>query len=557
MYNLEIVYKSLHMKSKHILLSAILVLFFAQYSYADTYPRNYSIDILHYAFDLQFSDNTDEMLGKASITIQFKKSDVKQVRLDLINASEKWKGKGMSVQSVTYNNQSVSYTHRNDALLIELPTAPAMDQVMILVIQYKGIPAGGMKIQPTKFGDRSFMCENWPNNARHWLPTVDHPYDKATSEFIVTAPAHYKVISNGLLQEESLIDRETKRTHWKQSVPVSCWLFVLGIADFAVQYVDQFDHKSIETWVYPKDREAGFRDFAEPTKQVLQFYSDYVGPFAYEKLASVETQSVGGGMETSSAIFYDEKMVTGKYTTRLRNVVIHEIAHQWFGNAVTETTWDDAWLSEGFATFFTLLFIENAYGHDEFLSGIKAARKTVYDLSKKDSTWSIVANRSAETGAVTSGLTYQKGAWTLHMLREKIGHDNFRKGIQAYYKKYYNANTNTANFIAEMEKVSGQNLQSFFTQYLTRPDNLKLSGSWSYDEAGKQIIIKLQQTQSSGKPFDFPIEVGVYKSGSSAAEIQKFTMSDLQAEFKIPSAVKADLIVLDPRVVLLGEIEFR
>ncbi len=537
-------------------LFAIIILSYTN-SFADSYPRNYSIDILHYAFNLGFSDNNDEMLGKASITMQFKKNDVKQIRLDLINQSEKWKGKGMSVQSVTYKNQPLSFTHKNDELLIQLAKTPTINQTITIEIQYKGTPAGGMKIQPTKFGDRSFMCENWPNNARHWLPTVDHPYDKATSEFIVTAPAHYKVISNGLLLEEKLISKDTKRTHWKQSIPVSCWLFVLGIADFAVQQVDSFKGKSIQTWVYPKDSTAGFRDFASPTKQVLQFYTDYVGPYAYEKLANIECQSVGGGMETSSAIFYDEKLVTGTQSVRLRNVVIHEIAHQWFGNAVTETTWDDAWLSEGFATFFTLLFIENAYGQEEFQTGIKAARKTVYDLSKKDSTWSIVANRSAEAGLVTSGLTYQKGAWTLHMLREKIGKDNFKKGIQAYYKKYFNANTTTANFIAEMEKASGQNLKAFFTQYLTRPDNLKLSGSWTYDADAKQITVKLQQTQSSGKPFDFPIEMAIYQPDRASAEYQKFTMNTLQAEFKIPSATKPSSIVLDPRAILLSEFDFK
>jgi aminopeptidase N len=543
------------MKQIALLLSAILFLSFT-HSYADTYPRNYAIDILHYAFNLTFSDNTDELKGKAAITFQCKQNNIKQIRLDLVNQSDKWKGKGMSVQSVSLNNKELAFTHTNDELIIQLGDAPAINQSLTIVVTYKGIPAGGMKIQPTKFGDRSFMCENWPNNARHWLPTVDHPYDKATSEFIVTAPAHYKVISNGLLLEESMLDKETKLTHWKQSVPVSCWLFVLGVADFAVQYVDEFQGKSIQTWVYPKDREAGFLDFASPTKQVLQFYSDYVGPFAYEKLANVETQSVGGGMETSSAIFYDEKLVTGTQSVRLRNVVIHELAHQWFGNAVTETSWDDAWLSEGFATFFTLLFIENAYGHEEFLSGIKSARKQVYDLTKKDSTFSIVSNRSAEKGPVTSGLTYQKGAWVLHMLRELIGHNNFRNGIQAYYKKYFNANASTSDFIAEMEKASQKNLTPFFTQYLTRPDNLQLRGSWAYDAATQMINIKLQQIQSSGKPFDFPVEVAVYKAGKVEPEIQKFTMNSLQASFTIASAAKPELVVLDPRVVLLGEIEF-
>ncbi len=544
------------MKRKSFLFLCLLLLTVMN-GYADTYPRNYTIDILHYAFDLQFSDNTDEISGKASISFVCKKTDVKQLRLDLINMAEKWKGKGMTVQEVLYQNQPLSFTHKNDELLIQLAAAPAIDQPVTVVIRYKGIPAGGMKIQPTKFGDRSFMCENWPNNARHWLPTVDHPYDKATSEFIVTAPAHYKVVSNGLLLEESMLDKTTRLTHWKQSVPVSCWLFVLGVAEFAVQYVDDFNGKSIQTWVYPKDREAGFLDFAEPTKQVLQFYSDLVGPFAYEKLASIETQSVGGGMETSSAIFYDEKMVTGKKSVRLRNVVIHELAHQWFGNAVTETTWDDAWLSEGFATYFTLLFIENAYGYEEFLNGIKASRKTVYDLTKKDSTWAIVAERSAEKGLVTSGLTYQKGAWVLHMLRDRMGQDAFRKGIQAYYKKFYNANATTNDFITEMEKAANQNLRGFFTQYLTRADNLQLKGGWEYDSKTKQITVNLQQTQSSRNPFDFPIEIAIYKAGNAVPEIKKFTVNSLQASFTIPADAKPDLLLPDPRNVLLAEIDFK
>ncbi len=537
-----------------------LLILFSLSAQADNYPRNYKIDILHYAFTLDFNDTNDEIKGSAAISFQIKDKNTQQLRLDLINISAANKGKGMIIESVTYNKQNLSYTHQNNEVLIQLPaqksTNPQSTNPQItIIINYHGIPAGGMKIQPTKFGDRSFMCENWPNNARHWLPTVDHPYDKATSEFIVTAPAHYKVISNGLLLEESLLNKETRITHWKQSVPVSCWLFVLGIADFAVQYVDDFMGKSIQTWVYPKDREAGFHDFAEPTKQVLQFYTDLVGPFAYEKLASVETQSVGGGMETSSAIFYDEKMVTGKYTTRLRNVVIHELAHQWFGNAITETTWDDAWLSEGFATYFTLLFIENAYGAQEFLSGIKAARKTVYDLTKKEPNWPIVANRSAEAGLVTHGLTYQKGAWVLHMLRERMGHDNFRKGIQAYYKKYFNANTTTAEFIAEMEKASGQDLQSFFTQYLTRADNLQLKSNWQFDANTNQVTLTLQQTQASGKAFDFPIEVAMYKAGNTSPEIITLKMKDLTANFTIPISSKPDLIVLDPRVILLAEIE--
>lgn len=544
------------MKYKYVALTTILSVL-AIFCRADNYPRNYSIDILHYLFELKLSDNTDEINGKASITVLFKTNDVKQIRLDLINTNGKYLQKGMVVESVSYNNTKASFTHKNDALLIQLSGAVKKESTITFIIEYRGVPAGGLRIGPTKYGDRSFFNENWPNNARHWLPAIDHPYDKATSEFKVTAPSKYKVVSNGLLMEESIIDKENKLTHWKQSVPVSSWLFVLGVAEFAVQQVGKFDGKDIQTWVYPRDREKGFTDFAEPTKQVLQFYTDYVGPYAYEKLANIQSPSVSGGMETSSAIFYGENMVTGKYEKRLRNVVIHEIAHQWFGNAVTESTWDDAWLSEGFATFFSMLFQEHAYGHEEFVTAIKNSRKSVYNFSKKDSTYSIVAERSAETDPVTTGITYQKGAWVLHMLRERIGHDIFRKGIQAYYAKYFNANATTANFKEEMEKVSGQNLTTFFNQWLYKADNLKIAAHWEYDATAKQVLLKINQTHYSGFVFEFPIEVEIYNADTNTTDLLKFQVNSKTSTIpikldKIPSSIK-----LDPRAVLLAEIEMK
>ena len=545
------------MKYKHFILTVILSIS-SLYSFADTYPRNYAIDILHYAFELKLSDNTDQIIGKTTISILIKTADVKQIRLDLINQTEQRLQKGMVVSAVSYNDSKVNYTHTNDALVIQLPAAAIKDAVVTLVINYSGVPAGGLKIGPTKYGDRSFFNENWPNNARHWLPTIDHPYDKATSEFIVTAPSKYKVVSNGLLLEESTLDNTNKLTHWKQSVPVSSWLFVLGVAEFAVQQVGKFDGKEIQTWVYPTDRANGFFDFAQPTKQVLEFYSNYVGPYAYEKLANIQSPSVSGGMETSSAIFYAENLVNGKADTRLRNVVIHEIAHQWFGNAVTESTWDDAWLSEGFATFFTLLFQAYAYGNEEFVTGLKNARKSVFAYAKKDSTFSIVAERSAETGPVTSAITYQKGAWTLHMLREKIGHDNFRKGIQAYYAKYFNANATTNNFKEEMEKVYKQSLTDFFKQWLYNPANLKIDAHWEYDDVKKQINLNINKTQSSGFLFNFPLEVEIFNAETNSSEIVTIEDINLKSEtIHIKYKKKPTALKLDPRTILLAEIDLK
>jgi aminopeptidase N len=524
-------------------------------SKADTYPINKNIDIKHYVFKLSLSDADNEITGTTLVTVNFKEVGMKNFRLDFVNKTSVRKDKGMVVDAVSVNNTAVDYTHGNDELIISLPAPSTKNQTLTFTIQYHGIPYDGLRIGATKLGDRSFFNENWPNRGRHWLPIVDHPYDKATSEFIVKAPSHYKVVSNGLLMEESELGNSNRLTHWKQSVPVSSWLFVLGVADFAVKYVDEFRGKSIQTWVYAKNREAGFYDFDEPTKKVLEFYSNYVGPYAYEKLANIQTPSVNGGMETSSAIFYGEDLVTGKRDERTRNVVIHEIAHQWFGNAITETTWDDAWLSEGFATFFTLLFIENEYGKEEYTKGIIKARKSVYDMSVKMPDFSIVSNRTAEKEDVTSGITYQKGAWVIHMLRNLIGEKNFKKGIQNYYAKYFNANTTTSEFRAEMEKVSGKDLKLFFKQWLYQPINPTINASWKYDANTKKLNVQLQQAQKY--LYNVPVEIGFYKKGASTPTILTMNLKEKDQLFSFPLATAPEKLELDPRALLLNDGKMR
>jgi len=518
---------------------------------ADTYPINKNIDVKHYAFELSLSDNTNEIIGTAKVTVSFKQAGMQNFRLDLINKTNARQDKGMVVDGVHILNAPLNYTHQNDELIINLPTPSTLNQTITFTIQYHGVPFDGLRIGATKLGDRSFFNENWPNRGRHWLPIVDHPHDKATSEFIVKAPSHYKVVSNGLLLEESDLGNNLKLTHWKQSVPVSSWLFVLGVADFAVKYVDEFKGKSIQTWVYAKNREAGFYDFDEPTKKVLEFYSNYVGPYAYEKLANIQTPSVNGGMETSSAIFYGEDLVTGKRDERVRNVVIHEIAHQWFGNAVTETSWNDAWLSEGFATFFTLLFIENEYGKEEYNKGIAKAKKSVFDLSVKMPDFSIVSERTAEKEQVTSGITYQKGAWVLHMLRDLIGEKNFKKGIQNYYAKYFNANTNTDEFRIEMEKASGKDLKLFFKQWLYQPVNPTINANWKYDSITKKLNVQLHQAQNF--IFNVRVEIGYYKKGSITPTILTMNLKDKDQVFSFPLASSPEKLELDPRNVLLND----
>ena len=514
----------------------------------DPYPKNPNIDILNYSFELHLNDSTDIIYGTANIKLSIKPNE-DNVRFDLISKNKE--GKGMNVEDILFNGKEIPYSHVDNVINIDTRGIVYSISDMITV-KYEGIPITGLIIGPNMHGDRTFFSDNWPNKARNWLPLVDHPYDKSTTDFIIIAPNHYQVISNGLLVEETNINKDLKKTHWRQSVPISCWLYAIGVAEFAVDYVDYFDGKSIQTWVYKQDRDNGFYDFKVPTKHTLEFFSDYVGPFAYEKLANVQSNSVKGGMESATAIFYSDVSVTGKRSVRWRNVIIHEVAHQWFGNCVTEYDWDDVWLSEGFATYFTLMFREHAYGRDDFVMGLNNAKENVYNFYKDNKDAPIIHDNLKDMKDVLSySLQYQKGAWVLHMLRNYIGEDAFRQGIRNYYKKYFNLNTTTDQFKYEMEKVSNVDLDKFFDQWLYKGGMLIIDSDWKYNEKNSEIEISMDQVQDDGYLFDMPIEIMLTFENKSS-KIESIQLDKKTKKFIISSENKPKEIKIDPSVKLLA-----
>ena len=541
---------------KHLLIGlAFLTGAGAEPHAVDLYPKNLQIDALHYSFRITLADDTDEIMGEAGIDIRFLAEGVSRVRLDLIDRGGD--GRGMIVSEITSSDGPVTFTHQNGELFIALSAPSRKDQRTRFTVRYRGIPATGLIIGPNKHGDRTFFSDNWPNKARNWLPTIDHPYDKATSELIVTAPNHYQVVSNGLMIEETDLPGAMRRTHWKQSVPTATWLYNLGVARFAVQHVGDYQGKAIQTWVYYQDRDAGFYDFAVPTKQVLEFYGDMVGPYSYEKLANIQAASVGGGMEAASSIFYGENSVTGERTTRWRNVVIHEIAHQWFGNAVTESDWDDVWLSEGCATYCTLLFREHQYGRDDFVEGLKQSRDRVRSFYEDNPDYRIVHDDLDDMSRVTSSQTYQKGGWTLHMLRGVVGDEAFWRGIQDYYRMYRDKNASTDDFRRAMEEASGRDLSDFFQQWLYQGGSLEYEGGWSFDPESGTIEVELNQVQDDGYSFRMPVQLGIYTEGNSAPRIEILNVDNTSNRFTISVDREPAAVVLDPNMWVLMDADFR
>lgn len=520
---------------------------------ADTYPRQPGVDAVHYVFRLTLSDASDEIVGETTVTVKLLQDLVGDLTLDLASASA---GRGMTVQSVRRGgpmeipgpaSDAIMFTHMDNRLRLVLPPQTKAGQELTFTVRYRGFPKEGIEIGPNMHGERSFFANNWPNLIRNWLPMIDHPYDKATGEFVVTAPNHYQVVANGLLIEELDLPNHLRQTHWKQSVPIASWLYTLAVSHFSSHLAGVVNGVPIQTWVFPQDRDTGLKLFEDESRRALLFFSAQIGPYSYEKLANVQAAGFSGGTEYASAIFYGEKGVSSG-----RAPVVHEIAHQWFGDSVTESDWDDVWLSEGFATYFALLFTEHDEGRDAFVDGLKRSREQVLQLTQKMPDTPVIHRNLSDMTKVLNNLVYQKGGWTLHMLRNEVGTENFWTAIREYYRRYRNTNTSTAELRAIFEQVSGKNLEWFFSQWLTRPGVPKIEGSWSYDAIKQVVTVTVTQSQVAAA-YRVKLDVGIVARAGDLPRVETIDMTSKQGVYTFASDTVPAAVTLDPNTALLME----
>lgn len=504
---------------------------------ADTYPRQPGVDALHYRFSLALNDASPAIEGEARPTFRIV-SPVDAIELDLMNA--------MRVTSVTADGGAVAFTHRDNRLRLPLPPTARAGRDVTFTILYGGTPADGLQVFTNMHGDRVMFSEGWPNRARHWLPMIDHPYDKATGEMIVTAPARWQVVSNGLLVEEVDVDDGRRRTHWRQAVPIASWLYAVGVARFDAHHAGEVRGVPLQTWSFPQDRAASRALFEETSRRAVEFFSDRIGPYPYEKLANVQASGFSGGMENATVIFYGEKGVAAG-----RGPVVHEVAHQWFGNSVTERDWDDVWLSEGFATYFAHLYREHYEGRDAFVEGLQRTREGVLTTGRKLPDVPVVHRNLDDMARVLNGLVYEKGSWVLHMLRGELGTDTFWRGIREYYRRYRDGNASTDDFREVMEHESGRDLETFFAQWLNRSGNPRLEAAWRYDAARQAVIIDLRQTHA-GDAYVMSLDVGLEAGGERRTH--RLTIDRAAMSVELPAAHVPSRVVLDPETWLLAEL---
>lgn len=508
------------------------------------------IDVQHYKFKIELSNQSDAINGETAVKVKFLNA-ASQFQLDLAGLEDE---KGMVVFDVSENGRKLTATQANDKLTITLGVAAKKGDTRIFTIRYMGTPKDGLIISRNKFGDRTFFGDNWPNRAHNWLPVNDRPDDKASFEFVVVAPEKMKVVANGVLVETKSAGSGKKQTTWRENIPLPTKIMVIGVAKFAVNETGKVmvpdpgkglkeDLRStpVTTWIYPQDSAKGVKDFANAV-EIVKFFSEYIGPYPYAKLANVQSTTIFGGMENASAIFYDENRVQGN--GNIDDLIAHEIVHQWFGDMATEKHFSHLWLSEGFATYLTDYYFEKKFGIDSANRRLQREREQVVRFTEL-SNHPVVDSTSPFMDLLNEN-SYQKGGWFLHMLRHETGDSVFRKILQAYYFNYKGKNADTRDFQNVVENVTNLNWKSFFDQWLYKPGVPVLRVQWKTDM--NRLIISIKQTSKIN--YEFPLTIGFLLPDGTMMH-RKLRVSREEEVFNLPVTAKPTNLILDPYTKLL------
>ena len=275
----------------------------------------------------------------------------------------------------------------------------------------------------------------------------------------------------------------------------------------------------------------------------MEYYINHIGPYGYKKLANVQSKTRFGGLENANTIFYSENSVSG--TRKSEGLIAHEIAHQWFGNMATEKSFGHLWLSEGFATYFTILYFENKYGKDTAIKMLKEDRSQVIDFSKKTNK-AIVDTEEKDYMKLLNANSYQKGGFVLHMLRCELGDSVFWRSIRKYYATYAGSIADTRDLQKVFEEVSRKDLKQFFDQWLYTTGQPDLEITWKYD-ADRSLIMDINQLQKN--VFKFPLTFKINTSSGSKKE--KVFVDKAITSLKIKQGEKPVSIIVDPDTELL------
>ena len=506
---------------------------------SDLYKRpfhgepNFDVDVIHYEINLKINDHEKSFYGKTSIDFLVKRSNLDSVRFDM---------ETFRVTKVYDDTVSLSFEQRNGALIINPIATLYMDEKRTYTIYYQSNgrvanPAdynmGGVRVLGLGFFDESednpalVQTHSFPEGARHWFPSNDHPADKATSTIITTVRSDWKVLANGVLKSKTTNWKklsngmrirsegsgDSTTYNWELNLPNSTYLYVMVAGPFEV-IQDYHGDVPMSYWVYPKDKEHADRSFHR-TPEIMKFFEDEYGvPYPWPKMDQITIPGIGGGAESTTATILGEKTIHDAKAEKdfpSHWLVAHEAAHHWWGDYITMQNWHHAWLNESFATYGEYLYSSYLYGKEEGRINLWKKKQSYLNEYRNKYSRPMMHPYWKYPNQNFDSHIYPRGAAVLHMLRQIIGGDKFKEFQKEFLTKYAYGNPNTDDLISVVNEVSEKDLTWFFKQWVLSAGHPQLDIESSYKD--DILTLHVNQTQVGRKTptkYMLPAKVAFY-----------------------------------------------
>lgn len=375
--------------------------------------------------------------------------------------------KNMEFEHVVFNGKPVKFHNDKSRLWLIYNFEPSEENN--LKFSYSVQPKQAMYFINWDFPGRpevqkQLWTQGQGRNTSNWLPSFDDMREKLVFDLKINFKSGYDVIANGKLIETKTLNDSITQWNYDMLQPMSSYLVGVAAGDYFHKEIESASGIPVLLYYNESDE-----DKVEPTyrysKEIFEFLEKEIGvPYPWQNYKQIPVQDfLYAGMENTGTTIFSNSLMVDSIAFNDRNYVnvnAHELAHQWFGNLITETNGSNHWLHEGFATYYALLAERELFGEDHFYWKLYETAEQLKELSDSGKGEALL-----KVGA--SSLTfYQKGAWALHILREKLGEEAFRKGVKSYLEKYAFKNVTTDEFLLEMENASGMDLSEFKKEWL-------------------------------------------------------------------------------------------
>ena len=514
----------------------------------------------HVRLELDLDLAKQRLAGRATLTLRARRNDVSAIQLHAVD---------MEIDKVTVDGAAAeSFHYDGHCLYIELGQPHARGTRLTVMVSYRAAPRRGLYFVPRRRDRSGQPDEHQPDwecwtqgqdeDSRHYWPGLDLPAEKATSEVICLAPRGLHVLSNGELRERVDVDDDRTRWHYVLDFPHSAYLVTLVCGRFE-EIKDRASATGVEVHYFvPPGREEDARRSYGRTPDMIDFFSKQIGlryPHARYSQVAVNDFIFGGMENTTATTLTTESLLDARAALDhdMEALVAHELAHQWWGDLLTCREWPEAWLNEGFATYFEYVWREATHGRDEADAEFLNDADAYFDEAGKYQR-PVLCRQYLEPIEIFDRHLYEKGGRVLHMLRRELGDPDFWRSLHHYAESHARKSVETRDLVRAIEEATGRSLDNFFEQWIGTAGHPELEASWEWDADRKLGRLRLEQKQASERAFCFDVDVRFELAGEEWDQTLK--VRERIQTFEIPLRERPTQVIFDPGDVVLKKLKF-